>query len=92
MQLEFLLFIDVGPKEKLSFFGVWGERKTGMSDKLRQSSTSEIIFKLPIPLPPRNTTPSKQTEILDLKTKHDQIIKKSSISSCLLVLCTKMIA
>lgn len=62
LQLEFILFMDVGPKEKdLSFFGVWGERKTGMSDELRQSSTSEIIFKLPIYHPPqKNNTPSKQ--------------------------------
>lgn len=61
LQLEFLLFMDVGPKEKkTSFFGVWGERKTGMSDELQQSSTSEIIFKLPIPRPPKNNTLSKQ--------------------------------
>lgn len=83
MQLEFLLFVDVGPKDKktLSFFGVRGERKTGMSDELRQSSTSEIIFKLPIP-PPKKIPPlPHKTKILDLKTKHDQIIKKSSISN-----------
>lgn len=40
---------------------MWGERKTGMSDELRQSSTSEIIFKLPIP-PKKNNTPSKQNQ------------------------------
>lgn len=83
MQLEFLLFVDVGPKDKktLSFFGVRGERKTGMSDELRQSSTNEIIFKLPIPSPPKIPPLPHKTKILDLKTKHDQIIKKSSISN-----------
>lgn len=51
---------------------------------------SEIIFKL-LPPPGKNHAPppSKQTKILDLKTKHDQILKKSSISNCLLVLWTK---
>lgn len=61
-----------------------------MSHELRLSSTSGIIFKLPIL--PQNTTFPNKTKILDLKSKHDKIIKKSSISNCLLVLCTKPIA
>lgn len=91
MQLGFLLFMDVGPKIKKTFISLVCRRKKKQEclTSYDSSSRSEIIFKLPLPRPTKSPSLPNKTKILDLKTKHDQILKKSSSSNCLLVLCTK---